>query len=40
MIRPTTWNNLGHMLFVDQPFGVGFSVTNDPVGVSSTEEAA
>jgi len=28
------------MLFVDQPFGVGFSVTNDPVGTSSTEEAA
>jgi carboxypeptidase C (cathepsin A) len=38
--RNTTWNNLGHILFVDQPLGVGFSVTNSSVAVNSTEDAA
>ena len=38
--RNTTWNKLGHILFVDQPLGVGFSVTNSSQAVSSTEEAA
>ena len=38
--RNTTWNNLGHILFVDQPLGVGFSVTNSSKPVTSSEEAA
>lgn len=34
-----TWNKLAHLLFVDQPTGVGFSVANG-LNVSSTPQAA
>ncbi|TDH72665.1 hypothetical protein CCR75_008476 [Bremia lactucae] len=36
-----SWTNIGHMLFIDQPFGTGYSSVRDEKGyVNSQEEAA
>lgn len=41
MNKATRWNQYAHLLFVDQPFGAGFSYSNDNNHiVNSTEDAA
>lgn len=39
-MKEHSWNELAHLLFVDQPFGSGFSYSNQKNPIDNSDQAA